>query len=115
MQVYPRTGIAAYALQHGFATTPVTNFPATFYEDSVINISDKVARGRLRALFALAVSLNLPLVVLRPLLALPLRKCYEFIDRLWKGYCLRFRIYPYKQGVGSFIADVRTYLAGKYY
>jgi radical SAM superfamily enzyme YgiQ (UPF0313 family) len=115
MQVYPRTGIAAYALQHGFATTPVTNFPATFYEDSAINISDKVARGRLRALFALAVSLNLPLVVLRPLLALPLRKCYEFIDRFWKGYCLRFRIYPYKQGVGSFIADVRTYLTGKYY
>lgn len=115
MQVYPRTGIAAYALQHGFATTPVMDFPATFYEDSAINISDKDKRGRLRAMFALGVSLNLPVCALRPLLALPLRKLYESVDRLWKGYCLRFCIYPYTQSVGSFIADVRTYLAGKYY
>lgn len=115
MQVYPRTGIAEYALQHGFATAPVTDFPATFYEDSAISISNKKQRGRLRALFALGVSLNLPVFVLRPLLVLPLRKLYEAIDRLWKGYCLRFRIYPYTQSVGSFIADVRTYLAGKYY
>lgn len=115
MQVYPRTGIAAYAQQHGYATAPVTDFPATFYEDSVVSISDKEQRGRLRALFALGVSLNLPVFALRPLLALPLRKLYESVDRLWKGYCLRFRIYPYKQGVGSFIADVRTYLTGKYY
>lgn len=115
MQVYPRTGIAAYALQNGFATTPVTDFPATFYEDSAISITDKEKRGRLRAVFALGVSLNLPVAVIRLLLMLPLRKMFEFIDRLWKGYCLRFRIYPYRQSLGSFIADVRTYLAGKYY
>jgi radical SAM superfamily enzyme YgiQ (UPF0313 family) len=115
MQVYPRTGIAGYALRHGFATSPVTEFPATFYEDSVITISDKEQRGRLRALFALGVSLNLPVWIVKLLLVLPLRKTFEYVDRLWKGYCLRFRIYPYKQDVWSFITDVRTYLAGKYY
>lgn len=115
MQVYPRTGIAAYALRHGFATSPVTDFPATFYEDSAVSITDKDKRGRLRAVFALGVSLNLPAAVVRLLIALPLRKGYEFVDRLWKGYCLRFRIYPYKQSMGSFIRDVRTYLEGKYY
>jgi anaerobic magnesium-protoporphyrin IX monomethyl ester cyclase len=115
MQVYPRTGIAAYALRRGFTTSPVTDFPATFYEDSAVSISDKEKRGRLRAVFALSVSLNLPVAVVRLLLALPLRKAYEFIDRLFKGYCLRFRIYPYKQNVGSFIRDALTYLEGKYY
>lgn len=115
MQVYPRTGIADYALREGFATSAVTDFPATFYEDSAVSISDKAKRGRLRALFALGVSLSLPPAVMRMLSALPLRKAYEFIDRLWKGYCLRFRIYPYKQSVGSFARDVLTYLGGKYY
>ena len=115
MQVYPRTGIAGYALSHGFVTVPITDFPATFYEDSAITISDKEKRGRLRALFALGVSLDIPLVMVKFLLDLPLRKTYEYVDRLWKGYCLRFRIYPYKQDLGSFIVDVRTYLAGKYY
>lgn len=115
MQVYPRTGIAAYALRHGFATSPVTEFPATFYEDSVISITDKEKRGRLRALFALGVSLNLPAFVIQLATELPLRKVYEFIDRIWKGYCLRFRIYPYRQSIGSFIRDIRSYLEGKYY
>jgi len=115
MQVYPRTGIAEYALRYGFATSPVTDFPATFYEDSAVSITDKAKRGRLRAVFALGISLNLPVAVVRLMITLPLRKVYEFVDRLWKGYCLRFRIYPYKQDVGSFIRDVRTYLEGKYY
>jgi anaerobic magnesium-protoporphyrin IX monomethyl ester cyclase len=115
MQVYPRTGIAAYACRQGFAALPVTDFPATFYEDSAISISDKEKRGRLRAIFALGASLNLPAPVIRLLIALPLRNLYESVDRLWKGYCLRFRIYPYKQSMGSFIRDVRTYLEGKYY
>ncbi len=115
MQVYPRTGIAEYALRHGLTLSPVTDFPATFYEDSAVAISDKVKRGRLRALFALGVSLRLPVAAVQLLSTLPLRKMYELIDRVWKGYCLRFRIYPYKQSMKSFIADVITYLKGKYY
>ena len=115
MQVYPRTGIAEYALRQGFTTSPVTDFPATFYEDSPVPISDKARRGRLRALFALGVSLRLPVPAVRLLSSLPMRKAYEFLDRLWKGYCLRFRIYPYKQSMKSFVADVIAYLRGKYY
>jgi radical SAM superfamily enzyme YgiQ (UPF0313 family) len=115
MQVYPRTGIAGYALGLGCAALPVTDFPATFYEDSAVSIADKEKRGRLRAVFALGVSLNLPVFLVRLLITLPLRNTYEYVDRLWKGYCLRFRIYPYKQSPGSFIRDVRTYLGGKYY
>lgn len=115
MQVYPRTGIAGYALKHGHSAAAVTDFPATFYEDSTISITDKEKRGRLRALFALGVSLNLPVSLVRLLLKLPLRKVYESVDRLWKGYCLRFRIYPYRQSPGSFVRDLRSYLGGKYY
>ena len=115
MQLYPRTGIAEYALKHGFASKEVTNFPATFYDDSDLEISDKEKRGRLRAVFALAVSLKLPVVIVRWLIKLPFRREFEFVDRLWKGYCLRFRIYPYKQRLGSFVQDVQTYFAGKYY
>jgi anaerobic magnesium-protoporphyrin IX monomethyl ester cyclase len=115
MQVYPKTGIAEYALQNGFVDEPVTDFPATFYEDSVVSIVDKHKRGRLRAAFALSVSLNLPPSWVRCLIALPLRRMYELVDRFWKGYCLRFRIYPYKQSVRSLIMDVRVYFEGKYY
>lgn len=115
MQVYPGTDIEAYALRHGFAKSPVARFPETFYENSSIVIKDQDKRGRLRAVFALCVRLNLPRALVRMLIALPLRKFYELLDRLWKGYCLRFRIYPYKQTLRHFVSDVRHYLKGKYY
>ena len=111
MQIYPGTGIAEYALEKGFVPGQVTDFPATFYDDSIVEISDKEMRGRLRALFALSVSLNLPVGVVRRLIKLPLRKWFDIMDRFWKGYCLRFRIYPYRQSPLSFVKEVRAYLS----
>lgn len=115
MQVYPRTGIAEYAIRHGFADSQPREFPHTFYHDSSIPIEDKEQRGRLRALFALGVSLGLPVTVIRRLTRLRLRGFYEGIDRLWKGYCLRFRIYPYRQGPVDFARETMQYLFNKYY
>jgi hypothetical protein len=115
MQVYPGTGIASHALKQGLTNALPTDFPATFYHDSSIALPDKEKRGRLRALCAICVSLRLPLPVIKLLISLPLRRFYECLDRLWKGYCLRFRIYPYKQGLRSFLQDVILYLRGNYY
>lgn len=115
LQVYPRTGMAEYVRKLGLATPQDVQLPETFYEDSPLAITDKDKRGRLRAIFALSVSLNLPVALVRALIALPLRSLYEFVDRIWKGYCLRFSIYPYKQGMIGFIRDVWSYLERRYY
>jgi anaerobic magnesium-protoporphyrin IX monomethyl ester cyclase len=115
MQVYPKTRIADYALEMGYINSLPSQFPATFYHDSAVALPDKEKRGRLRALCAIGVSLRLPLPIIKLLISLPLRRFYEFLDRLWKGYCLRFRIYPYKQGLTSFLQDMILYLRGNYY
>lgn len=115
MQVYPRTDIAAYAVRQGFVDAPPKEFPQTFYDDSSIHIDNKETRGRLRALFALGVSIGLPVSIIRTLLKYKLRRLYECIDRLWKGYCLRFRIYPYRQSPLDFIRETYQYLCNKYY
>ena len=86
MQVYPLTGIAAYALRQGLVTTLVTDFPATFYEDSAVSITDKGKRGRLRAVFALGASLHLPVSFMQMLISLPLRQTYEFMYLEGKYY-----------------------------
>jgi len=115
MQVYPRTRIAEFAAKSGCAEALANDFPHTFYEDSAMSLEHKVARGRLRALFALGVSLNVPVPVIRVLAGFRLRGFYEFIDRLWKGYCLRFRIYPYRQSVFDFMRETAEYLRNKHY
>ena len=115
MQVYPRTEIADFAVRSGFVDALDNDFPHTFYEDSTMSLEHKEARGRLRALFAIGVSLGLPVPVIRALAFFRLRRVYELIDRLWKGYCLRFRIYPYRQGLLDFMRETGEYLRNRYY
>ncbi|MFZ2444819.1 MAG: radical SAM protein [Syntrophobacteraceae bacterium] len=115
LQVYPRTRIAEYARQHGFADSSRAEFPVTFYQNSGLNIEDKESRGRLRSLFALGVGLRLPARTVRRLARPRLRRVYEILDRLWKGYCLRFRIYPYSQDLFGFLRETAQYLQNKYY
>lgn len=115
MQLYPRTMIAEYALEHGHIEALPASFPDTFYNDGTVAIDQKSEKGRLRALFALGVSMNIPVAFMQLLIRMPLRRFYECVDRFWKGYCLRFRIYPYRQNIPSFFREVLQYLRGKYY
>jgi hypothetical protein len=69
----------------------------------------------LRALFALCLGLHIPTGLIALVIKIPVRGPWEALDRLWKGYCLRFRFYPYRQSIQNFVADLRTYLAGRYY
>lgn len=115
MQVYPGTRISEYAARHGLAGNSRMVFPSTFYRDSDLRIDEQKLRGRLRSLFALGVSLSLPVPLMRKLAGLPLRGLYECLDRLWKGYCLRFRIYPYRQDFWGFLRDTRQYLLNRHY
>jgi radical SAM superfamily enzyme YgiQ (UPF0313 family) len=115
MQVYPRTDMAAFVAREGLVNNPIRRFPESFYEDSSVDIADKPQRGRLRALFALCVGLHVPTGWVSLAIRIPLRKPWEFLDRLWKGYCLRFRLYPCRQSARSFAADLRAYLANRYF
>jgi len=115
MQAYPRTRIAEYAAMHGFSDISRLTYPSTFYHDSGLKIADRKVRSRLRSLFALGVGLGLHAPTVRKLACLPLRGLYECLDRLWKGYCLRFRIYPYRQDLWGLLRDAWQYLRNSHY
>ncbi len=115
MQAYPRTRIAEYAAMHGLTDSSRTAFPSTFYHDSGLRIVDKKIRSRLRSLFALGACLGLRAPTVRKLACLPFGGLYACLDRLWKGYCLRFRIYPYRQDLWGFLRDVYQYLRNSHY
>jgi len=115
LQIYPGTKIAEFAAKHGYAQSSEQVFPSTFFEDSQLEIPHKVERKRLRALFAFGVNFGIPTGFIHRLIRLPLRWLYELVDKFWKGYAIRFRIYPYRTGFGGFIREVRTFLRENYY
>lgn len=115
LQLYPRTRIAEYAVSKGLVTGEPAEFPGTFYQDASFTLEHKQERGCLRALFALGAGLHIAPNIMRWLIRLKLRKFYELCDRLWKGYCLRFRIYPYRQSAAGFAREALHYLREKCY
>jgi len=107
--------IAGYAVSMGLVTGAPAEFPATFYQDASFTLEHKQERGCLRALFALGAGLHIAPNIMRLLILVRLRKFYELCDRLWKGYCLRFRIYPYQQSAAGFAREALHYMREKCY
>lgn len=52
---------------------------------------------------------------IRTLIDLPLDPVYDIMDKLWKGYCIKQREFPYKLTIGEYIRSVITYFRSSYY
>lgn len=117
LQPYPGTEIARFCRERGFLDekTGVPDTPDSFFHGSVLKVPDRRIRERLRMIFAIAV--EFPLVRrLAPLLCrLPFGALYNLLDKVWKGYCIKMRIFPYRLTPGEFARDVISYFRSNYY
>jgi anaerobic magnesium-protoporphyrin IX monomethyl ester cyclase len=115
MQVYPKTKICEYAKKTGVYDGDTSTIPASFFHRSVLKIPDKEKVERLRMLFALVVEYPVLFRIIRLLINLPLDRIYDLADRLWKGFCLKKRIFPYKLTLREYIQSAIIYLKANYY
>ncbi|MBU1627051.1 B12-binding domain-containing radical SAM protein [bacterium] len=115
MQVYPKTKICEYAKKTGVYDGDTSSIPQSFFHRSVLKIPDKEKIERLRMLFALVVELPFLFRIIHFLIRLPLDKVYDLADRLWKGFCLKRRIFPYRLTPKEYIRSVIIYLKANYY
>jgi radical SAM superfamily enzyme YgiQ (UPF0313 family) len=117
LQPYPRTEIAEYCIREGFmpAGTSEPDTPDSFFDASVLEVPDKKRRERLRKLFALAVEFAFVRRSLGFLCSLPLNGFYDLLDKVWKGYCIKEREFPFKLTAAEYARDVISYFRSRYY
>ncbi|MBN1434331.1 B12-binding domain-containing radical SAM protein [Candidatus Fermentibacterales bacterium] len=119
LQPYPRTSIGDYCRANGFldqsSPEAARALPDSFFDMSPLRIDHKRERERLRKLFALAIEFPFLRAFLRTLLRTPLDGLYDKLDKLWKGFCFKFREFPYRLGFGEFARIVLTYFRSRYY
>lgn len=114
MQPYPKTEIAEFCREKGLIDGSET-IPDSFFDDCVLRIEGKKARKRLRMLFALSIEF-IPIRWLLPLLMeLPLDGLYSLADKVWKGYCIKQREFPYKLSLREYAGSVLSYFRSRYY
>lgn len=116
LQPYPRTAIGQFCLENGFMESEdPSQAPDSFFDCSILRIPDKKRRERLRKLFALAIEYPMLRDNIESLINLPLDPVYDIMDKLWKGYCIKQREFPYSLTAGEFIRSVITYFRSRYY
>jgi radical SAM superfamily enzyme YgiQ (UPF0313 family) len=115
MQPYPRTEIGKFCVENGFMEDDSESTPDSFFDRSILRIPDRKKRERLRKLFALAIEYPMLRDNVRTLINLPLDPVYDIMDKLWKGYCIKQREFPYKLTIGEYIRSIITYFRSSYY
>ncbi len=114
LQAYPKTWIGDYAREHGYLDDD-ESYPASFFDRSMLNIPDKRKIERLRTLFATVVEFRFLYPLVRLLIRLPIECVSTFMDKLWRGYCIRHRIFPYSISIREYIHTLRVFLKTRWY
>lgn len=114
LQPYPRTEICRFCIEQGLTNGSET-IPDSFFDDSVLTLKDLPARKRVRHLFALSIEFRLVRWMLPVLIRLPLDPLYSFLDKLWKGYCIKQREFPYKLTLREYALGVLSFFRSRYY
>lgn len=114
MQPYPKTKISEFCLENDLIDGDEI-IPDSFFDDCILKIDDIDKRMRLRALFALGIEFTLIAKTMRFLVKLPMDLIYSFFDKLWKGYCIKQREFPYKLSFSEYVSNVFSYFRSRYY
>ena len=114
LQAYPKTWIGDYSRQHGYLDD-TESYPASFFDRSMLNIADKRKIERLRTLFATVVEFHFLYPLVRVLIRLPIARVSTFVDKIWRGYCIRHRIFPYSISIGEYLHTLKVFLKTRWY
>jgi anaerobic magnesium-protoporphyrin IX monomethyl ester cyclase len=116
LQPYPRTAIGKFCVDEGFMKPGDSmETPDSFFDCSILDIPDKDRRERLRKLFALAIEYPMLRDNIGELMDLPLDRLYDILDKVWKGYCIKQREFPYRLTPWEYFRSVVTYFRSRYY
>lgn len=114
LQAYPKTWIGEYARKHGYLDD-TESYPASFFDRSMLNIADKRKIERLRTLFATVVEFHFLYPLVRLLIRLPIERVSTFVDKIWRGYCIRHRIFPYSISIREYFHTLKVFLKTRWY
>jgi radical SAM superfamily enzyme YgiQ (UPF0313 family) len=116
LQPYPRTRIGEYCRREGLLQGGRgEELPDSFFDGTVLEVPDRARRERLRKLFALSIEFPFLRGAIKWLTDLPLDGLYDILDRIWKGYCIKQREFPYSMSAAEYVRGALDYLRSRYY
>jgi len=112
-QPYPKTALGEWAAAQGLMSGTFDDLSGSVSDDTVIVFGSEAERRQienLQKLFALAVEFPWLIPLIRRLLRLPPNRFFWLIYKLWKGWAIKIRIFPFKMRPREYLDSALYYM-----
>ena len=112
-QPYPKTALGEWAYEHGWMMGSFDDLSGSVSDDTVIKFGSDAEKRQienLQKLFALGVEFPWLRPVIRRLIRLPSNQLYWLVYKLWKGWAIKNRMFPFKMTPREYLDSALYYM-----
>jgi anaerobic magnesium-protoporphyrin IX monomethyl ester cyclase len=112
-QPYPKTELGEWACREGWMAGSFDDLSGSVSDDTIIRFgseSEKRQIENLQKLFALAVEFPFLVPLVKLLTKLPRNKLFWFVYKIWKGYAIKRRMFPFRLTPREYVSAAWQYM-----
>ena len=112
-QPYPKTALGEWAYEHGWMMGSFDDLSGSVSDSTVINFGtdeEKRQIENLQKLFALGVEFPRLLPAIRRLIRLPSNQLFWLVYKVWKGWAIKNRMFPFKMTPREYLDSALYYM-----
>jgi len=112
-QPYPKTELGEWAYEHGWMMGSFDDLSGSVSDNTVIRFGSEAEKRQienLQKLFALGVEFPWLLPIIRRLIRLPPNRLFWLIYKLWKGWAIKTRMFPFKMTPREYLDSALYYM-----
>jgi anaerobic magnesium-protoporphyrin IX monomethyl ester cyclase len=112
-QPYPKTQLGEWAYEHGWMLGSFDDLSGSVSDDTVIHFANEEEKGQienLQKLFALGVEYPWLLPAIRRLIRLPSNRLFWLVYKLWKGWAIKNRMFPFRMTLWEYLESALYYM-----
>jgi radical SAM superfamily enzyme YgiQ (UPF0313 family) len=112
-QPYPKTALGEWAYEQGWMMGSFDDLSGSVSDDTVIKFGSDAERRQienLQKLFALGVEFPSLLPVIRKLIRLPSNRLFWLVYKLWKGWAIKNRMFPFRMAPREYLDSALYYM-----
>jgi radical SAM superfamily enzyme YgiQ (UPF0313 family) len=112
-QPYPKTALGEWAYTHGWMAGSFDDLSGSVSDDTVIKFGSEFEKRQienLQKLFALGVEFPALLPLIRRLIRLPQNRLYWLAYKVWKGWAIKNRIFPFRMTPREYLESALYYM-----
>jgi anaerobic magnesium-protoporphyrin IX monomethyl ester cyclase len=112
-QPYPKTALGEWAYEQGWMMGSFDDLSGSVSDNTVIKFGSEAEKRQienLQKLLALGVEFPWLLPVIRRLIRMPPNRFFWLVYKLWKGWAIKNRMFPFKMTVREYFDSVLYYM-----